>query len=174
MKEQHWQDSDYPLGLYLAFLTKRFLGYLSERLSPVGLDRYFRVLVVVEQSNESFSQQNLADYFQMNKAAMVRIIDYLSAKGFLERQVNEQDRRQHFIRLTDKARKALPEIKQCIKEIHEIAFKGLNQEQKEQFFQSLKLMYGNMAGFPEEDLFLHFKQAKNIKKKKTQNAASAG
>jgi MarR family transcriptional regulator, transcriptional regulator for hemolysin len=161
MSNFQWQEGDNPLGLYLSFLTKQFIGTAVKKLSHIDLDRYFRVLLVVEQSGETFTQQKLADYFKLNKASMVRIIDYLTKKGFLERRVNRQDRREHLLILTDKAKKVLPEIKQTLNRLDELALSGFTPAQKEQFFQSLEQMYTNLSKLPAEDIFLDFSQMKN-------------
>ena len=42
------------------------------------------------------------------------IIDYLSDKGYVVRTINERDRCQHLIKLTEKARGIIPKIEQAI------------------------------------------------------------
>jgi DNA-binding MarR family transcriptional regulator len=121
-----WKACIAPLGLYFSFLTKHFVGALVQKMSHIDLDKYFRVLVVVEQSNETLTQQNLSDYFKTSKVSMVRIIDYLTKKGYLRRKVNSKDRREHFLILTEKARRELPLIKQTLLEVEEIALQGLH------------------------------------------------
>lgn len=166
MAKNEWQKGVAPLGLYFSFLTKRFVGTLVQKLSHIGLDKYFITLVVIEQSGETFTQQNLADYFKINKASMVRIIDYLTKKGFLRRKTNVKDRREHFLILTDKAKKVLPDIKLALKELDQVALNGFTQEQKIQFFQLLEQVYVNMSELPSEDVFLNF-----MKKGKREQAA---
>ena len=139
-------------------------------LAHTDLDRYFTVLLAVEESGETLTQQNLCDYFKINKASMVRVIDHLTKKGYLQRQVNEADRREHLLILTDKAKRDLPDIKKTIKKLEETALKGFSAEQKEQFLQLLNQVYVNMAELPEENLFLKImhtkRKTKQVKKKK--------
>lgn len=165
MMKEKWQEGAAPLGLYFSFLTKVFVGATTQKLSHIDLDKYFRVLMVVEQQG-SFTQQNLSDYFKINKASMVRIIDYLTKKGYLRRKVNVKDRREHFLILTEKAKRELPEIKQALFELEQNAFKGFTEEQKTHFFQCLEQIYVNMSGLPAEDIFVNCEKIKQKKPKK--------
>jgi uncharacterized membrane protein YoaT (DUF817 family) len=83
---EKWKACIAPLGLYFSFLTKHFVGAMIQKMSHIDLDKYFRVLVVVEQS-ETLTQQNLSDCFKTIKVSMVRIIDYLTREGYLRRKV---------------------------------------------------------------------------------------
>lgn len=162
------------LGLYFSFLTKRFFGGLMQNLAHTDLDRYFTVLIAVEESGETLTQQNLCDYFKINKASMVRVIDYLAKKGYLHRQVNEADRREHLLVLTEKAKRNLPDIKKAVKKLEETALKGFSTEQKEEFFQLLNQVYVNMAELSGEDFFLKIVKTKRKTRQPNKLKAVAG
>ncbi len=164
MTKEKWQEGTAPLGLYFSFLTKVFVGATAQRLSQIDLDKYFRVLIVIEQQG-SFTQQNLSDYFKTSKVSMVRIIDYLTKKGYLRRKVNAKDRRAHFLILTEKAKKELPGIKQALCELEQYALKGFSEEQKTVFFQCLEQIYVNMSGLPSEDIFVNCEKVKSKTRK---------
>ena len=156
MSKEKWKASIAPLGLYFTFLTKQCSGAMVQKMSQVDLDKYFRVLVVVEQSNETFTQQNLSDYFKINKVSMVRIIDHLTRKGYLLRKVNTKDRREHFLILTEKAKQELPLIKKTLLEVESSALQNFTEDQKTQFFQLLEKAYTNMSEHSAEDLLVEY------------------
>ena len=144
------------MSLYFGFLTKKYLGAMMSALSHVGLDRYFVVLSVIEQSGETFTQQNLADYFKIDKASVVRVVNYLTGKGFVSRQINGKDRREHFLVLTEKGRALVPEIRQSIRKLNETALQHLGPEQTKQFFSTLDLICQNLSETPADEVFLNF------------------
>lgn len=154
MNKEKWQTSIAPLGLYFSFLTKHFAGAMVQKLSEIDLDKYFRVLVVIEQAGSNFTQQNLSDHFKINKASVVRIVDHLARKGYVRRKVNKKDRREYFLVLTEKAKKELPAIKEALCELEQSAFKGFTEEQKALFFQLLEQVYVNMSSLPAEEVFI--------------------
>ncbi len=91
---------------------------------------------------------------------MVRVVDYLTKKGYLQRQENAADRREHLLVLTEKAKRNLPDIKKTVKKLEETALHGLSANQKEQFLRLLNQVYVNMAELPEEDIFLKIVKTK--------------
>jgi DNA-binding MarR family transcriptional regulator len=123
------------------------------------------VLVVVEQSKEKLTQQNLSDYFKTSKVSMVRIIDYLAKKGYLRRKVNAKDRREHFLVLTEKSKRELPLIKDTLREVEASALQGFSEEEKQQFFQFLEQIYINLSKLPAEDIFVNYEKVKERPKK---------
>jgi DNA-binding MarR family transcriptional regulator len=131
---------------------------MEQKLSHIDLDKYFRILVVIEQAGSSFTQQNLSDHFKVNKASVVRIVDHLAKKGYVRRKVNSRDRREYFLILTEKAKNELPAIKEALCELEKNAFKGFTEEQKQMFFQLLDQIYVNMSELPVEEVLLKYKK----------------
>jgi DNA-binding MarR family transcriptional regulator len=156
MSKEKWQAGAAPLGLYFSFLAKLFAGAMGQKLSDIDLDKYFRVLVVVEQSKETLTQQNLSDYFKTSKVSMVRIIDHLTKKKYLRRKTNAKDRREHFLILTEKSKRELPLIKHALHELEASALQGFSEDQKKQFFQFLEQIYINMSELPSQDIFVNY------------------
>jgi MarR family transcriptional regulator, transcriptional regulator for hemolysin len=114
-----------PLGLYFGYLTKGYLGAITKLLEDLSIDRYFYVLVILNEQKEVITQQKLADLFNTDKTHMVSILDYLDEKKMLKRVVNPKDRREHILKLTSKGKKAVPQIKKAISTINSAALKDL-------------------------------------------------
>lgn len=143
-------------------------------LSHVELERYFVVLSVIEQSGQTFTQQKLADYFQIDKASVVRVVDYLVQREVITRQVNTQDRREYFLVLTEKGKRIVPEIRQSIRQLNETAFRHFTPEQTEQFFLALDTIGQNLSEVPMDEDFLNFHPVRTKKRPKaTANVSAA-
>jgi len=118
-----------PLGRMLTGLGKGYLHLLRTKLRHLDIDRNYYALVVIESQDGSITQQELALILDTDKVSIVRIIDYLSGKGYVQRIQKKEDRRKHSLVLTDKAKLALPEIKQSFTEINKIVLNGLDRTQ---------------------------------------------
>lgn len=94
---------------------------------------------------------------------MVRAIDYLSDKGYLERVKNPDDRREFFLELTEKGKKKLPQIIDAIEELNSAAVKGLNKKQTEEFYSTLCLISKNLGSEPADEIILNLKKSKKRK-----------
>src|SRR4051812_48310814 len=94
-----------PLGKKMARITKNYYGALSKRVEPLGIDRHFATLVKIEDTDKNCTQQYLSDLLNLDKVTMVRILDYLVDRGMITRTVNANDRREHLIQITSKAKK---------------------------------------------------------------------
>jgi DNA-binding MarR family transcriptional regulator len=133
-----------PLGRMLSGLAKGYLHLLRSKLQHLDIDRNYLALVLVENNDGSITQQELAVLLDTDKVSIVRVIDYLSEKGYIQRIPNTEDRRKHSLVLTKKAKLALPEIKQSFTETNEIALKGLNNSQVSELEQTIKKIKSNI------------------------------
>ena len=121
--------NDQPIGRLFTMLGKGYLGLLRNRLRHLDIDRYYYALVLIGRYNGSISQQDLSVLLDSNKVSIVRIVDYLSEKGYIQRVRKTDDRRKHNLIVTEKGQQAIPEIRQSFSEINEIILNGLEQSQ---------------------------------------------
>lgn len=90
-------------------VTKPYWGSLVLKLEPIGIDKNFSVLILIEQKTDC-TQQFISDTLQIDKVSMVKIIDGFVKKQIVKRIQNLKDRREYFIELTPKGKKILPKI----------------------------------------------------------------
>jgi MarR family transcriptional regulator for hemolysin len=133
-----------PLGRILSFIGKSYLRTLNSRLSDLDIDRNYYALILIEQGEGKITQQELACQLEIDKVTMLRSIDYLSENDYVTRVNNAMDRRKYSLVLTEKARKALPEIKQAFIDINDLALKGLNEKQITELMSILELIKINL------------------------------
>jgi len=133
-----------PLGRFLSHTGRSFLSLLNTKLSHLDIDRSYYALLLIQAGEDGITQQDLAGLMDTDKVSVVRIIDYLSAKGYVKRAKNTSDRRKYSLMLTDKAKKAIPQIKNSLNEVTNIAFKGLNQYQIKEFYKTLNTIKNNL------------------------------
>jgi MarR family transcriptional regulator for hemolysin len=152
-----------PLGRSLAVLAKTYYGALTKRLEHLEIERYYSILILIENHGSNCTQQFICDELKMDKVSMVRIIDYLIEKKYVKKVVNPSDRREHFIQLTKKSIAVLPSIHQAIDEVNTAALKGISKEKQKELYGHLNTIQRNLAHLPAEKIFINYK--KSSKKK---------
>lgn len=149
-----------PLGRYLAVATKLYFGALTKRLERLEVERHYSVLVFIDSSEGKFTQQCIADYLEIDKASMVRVVDYLSRKKYLKRIENPKDRREHLLELTPKALRAMPEIRRAISELNKKATRGISKRKSVEFYKTLCDVCDNLGKEPAAEVIVNYKRAK--------------
>jgi MarR family transcriptional regulator, transcriptional regulator for hemolysin len=151
---------EFPFGRHLTAVTKLYVGALKKRFEHLDIERYYSVLILIENTKTTCTQQYIADTLQKDKTSMVGIVDSLVKKGYIRRVKNPSDRREHIIKLTTKAIQVLPEIHKGIMELNAIATKGLSKREVKTFHQHLELMAANLAKEPSYPIVANFEKVK--------------
>jgi DNA-binding MarR family transcriptional regulator len=96
-----------PLGALLAAAHRRCRIALDEALRPLGVEaRHFGTLRALGEHGP-LSQRQLMDLQDVDKSAMVRIVDDLERAGLVQRRPHPHDRRAHAVHLTATGRRRL-------------------------------------------------------------------
>lgn len=149
-----------PLGKKFSLLTKYYIGIVSQKLADLDIERYYHALVIIHESQNAICQKELAKEIHADNVTMVRIVDYLSDKGFIKRVQSKDDRRYYHLMLTEKAQKALPKIKAAFDEANAICFSGFKSSEKEEFKRLLTKMGDNLQNHPRMEVKLNYKKIK--------------
>ena len=116
---------------------------LNAKLDHLDIKRNYYALILIENSKGGITQQELAEMLNTDKVSVVRIVDYLSNKGYVKRVKNVSDRRKYCLVLTGKAEKEMTVIKKTLVEITETAFKGLKKHQITEFYNTIEIIRNN-------------------------------
>ena len=149
-----------PLGKEFSLLTKYYIGIVSQTLSDLEIERYYYALIVIHESENAICQKDLAECIGADNVTMVRIVDYLSDKGFIKRIQSKDDRRYYHLALTEKAQKSLPKIKAAFEEANAICFSGFKKTEKIEFQRMLAKMHDNVITNPRVEVKLNYKKIK--------------
>jgi MarR family transcriptional regulator, transcriptional regulator for hemolysin len=144
MKTNQSNNIEPPLGRILSQLGKNYLYLLNSQLNHLDITRSYFALLLIESGGGFTTQQELAGLLETDKVSMVRVIDYLSDNGYVQRAKNVSDKRKYRLVLTPKAIKVLPEIKRSIEEVNRLALKNISPDQIEIFFIILEKIKNNL------------------------------
>ena len=133
-----------PLGKFLSITGRNFLNALHVKLKNLDIERNFYALLLIEGGKGNITQQDLADLLNSDKVSIVRVIDYLSGKGYVKRVKDPSDKRKYGLVLTVKAEEEMPMIKKAIEEVTRDAFKGIPEEKIEELYDTLNIIKNNL------------------------------
>lgn len=153
-----------PVGTKSMLMSKLYYGVLTKKLEHLDVERYFTVLFFLNENN-GCKQQFICDHLMVDKTAMVKIIDYLIKTGMVDRNVNPDDRREHFIVLTKKGQRCVEEIVNAFNLIDKAMLANVSEEEKAIFFKVLEQSTSNLQNLPFDDLFFNFKKTGKKKNK---------
>jgi DNA-binding MarR family transcriptional regulator len=139
-----FETKDSPLSLMFNMLFKKYYHAAEQQLVGAELDRYFYVLGLICK-HEKITQQCLANCLQIDKATMVRVINYLTDKGLVKRTPHSEDRRAYIISPTTKGLKIAPKIEATFSQLNKLAFNGFSAEEKKMFIEFMNRMDNNLS-----------------------------
>lgn len=134
-----------PFGRILSRTGKSFLLLLNKHLKKLDLQRNYYALLIIESRSGKITQNDLAKELETDKVSIVRIVDYLSNKGYIQRVKGSSDKRKYYLEVTDKTREAIPVIDQAIQSVTDKAFKGISPPEQEAFLSTLKRIKMNLS-----------------------------
>lgn len=144
-----------PLGRVFGDLAREYVGIFNLRLDHLPINRYYYAVIVIDKYEGNLSQTTLGDELYLDKASVVRMLDYLEEAGCITRDQNPSDRRAHILTLTDKARKMIPEIKTAIKDSNGICMKKFKEKSIAEFEVGLNQVMENLQGEPKNQYKIH-------------------
>jgi DNA-binding MarR family transcriptional regulator len=153
-------DKRLPLGRLLWQNGRLYFGALHRKLDQLEIERYFSALIMIENEYPHTSQQEIADHLGINKATMVRILNYLTHHGYIIREFDGSDKRKHRICLTTKATSRMPRIYKAVKELNDACAKNVRKEEWKIFLKVLNQVEENLVALPSRELVVHFRTKK--------------
>jgi MarR family transcriptional regulator for hemolysin len=136
-----------PISRKLNVLGKAYLAVLGNHMQHLDIDRYYYALTVIYYHDGELTQKALAEKLGKDKSIIVKIIDTLTDKGFVYRQINPDDRRQHLLGVTAKAKKAVPHIIEAFEHMNRSAAKDISVHDMQIFESVLNKMKNNLVEF---------------------------
>ena len=140
-------ERTFHMLLYRAFHAQR--SYLRPCLGEIGLVVGQPKLITYLACHGPCGQRELAEYFEVDSAAVSRMVDSLEKGGFITRRPNEENRRCNSIELTEKGHRADETWRERCREMEELMLDGFSAEERERFAGYLSRAYRNLRGQKE-------------------------
>lgn len=141
-------EHSFHMLLYRAFHAQRH--YLRRGLREVGLEPGQPKLLEYLSRYGPCRQRELADFFEIDSAAVSRMLDGMEREGFVTRRTNQASRRCNLVEVTEKGKQAYAVWQQRCQEMEQVLLKDFSAQEKEQFFCYLSRIYQNFQNDKEE------------------------
>lgn len=148
----------------MARVSEVYLSTLSSIMKPHGLERCFVPLLYLADNSGKATQKDMGEALRRDKVSVLRMVDYLSERGLVERTQDIKDRRCQILAVTEKALQLVPLIKQGIEETNNLILKGFTKEERIFFMHGMDKIYANIEELPKPKFLV---QAINKKSKET-------
>lgn len=140
-------EQSFHMMLYRAFHAQR--GALRPALSELGLGTGQPKLLGYLHRNGPCGQRELADYCEVDPAAVCRMLDSLQKGGFISRTPDKQDKRRDLITLTPDGERAFKTWQLRCRTVEEQMLIGFTAQEQAQFADYLDRAYRNLKAGKE-------------------------
>ncbi len=105
-------------GMLFVGVARRWRNAVDMRLGSLGLtDATWTPLIHIQRAGEGICQKDLASRIGLDGSSLVRLLDILVAKGFIERRQDAADRRSNLLFMTQAGQAATRDIQRALTQI---------------------------------------------------------
>lgn len=126
-----------PIGKLITMISRGHTIYLNHHLEDYGINASQLHLLFEISHQKNINQEKIATRCNINKGAVARSIRKLEEKGLVTRQIDDANRRQNIISLTDMGEETLTESINLLKKWEKEVF-DQNIIEKELLQKALK------------------------------------
>lgn len=135
-------EKTFHMLLYRAFHAQR--NYLRPYLTAIGLGSGQPKLLGYLMARGPCPQKELAEYYDIDRAAVSRMLDSLEKGGFVTLNVNAQNRRADLVELTERGKEAYAAWQAHCEEMERLLLSEFTPEEKTEFASYLARAYQNL------------------------------
>lgn len=146
------QRDKYCLLYHLNRVSHLIKWELNNRLEDFQLtSAQWRVLMELKhygdsnQPGDNITPAFIAERLNVERPAITRVVDSLIQANWIVKKDNPHDRRSQFVFLTDKAKRALPDLQIIGDKVMEKSFRGINKIDIQHLNAFLKGMINNFC-----------------------------
>ena len=126
-------------ALKIDFVSHLINNYHNVLLSEYGITtKQAKVLsYLVHHQGEDILQKNIEDVFFLRSSTVTSVMKNLEKAGFIERYIDEVDKRMKRILVTEKGYQAFNHCERIVDELDQFVSKGWTKVEKQEFFHLL-------------------------------------
>lgn len=126
------------LGFLMVTLTRQWRRFVEEQLATNGLtDATWTPLLHLRAWGDGVTQKELAERVGLDGSSLVRLLDILEGKGWVERRADAADRRSKRIFLTAEGNQAVDNIRATMLEAERSLLQDLDEAEVEAMLGSV-------------------------------------
>ncbi|MBY0200339.1 MarR family transcriptional regulator [Priestia megaterium] len=119
----------------------KLTNYFMRQLKPYGITPEQWGIISILDSQKGTTQKELSQEIDKDHSTVVRMIHSMEKKGLVKKKFNEQDKRSHYLFLTEKGEEIKNTILPVVKDAHDFVTSNLTSEEVEQLKILLNKIY---------------------------------
>ncbi|MEO8275418.1 MAG: MarR family transcriptional regulator [Thermoanaerobaculia bacterium] len=136
-------------GFTLGQLARMWRVEIDRRLSPYGLtEARWMTLLHLSRIEGPVTQRALAEVVSVQGPTLVRTLDWLEGRGFIERQRLAGDRRAKSLHLTERAAPTLERIHSVVEGLRAEILSGVDDTELESCLRTFRKIAAHLGGDP--------------------------
>ncbi|CAM3316560.1 HTH marR-type domain-containing protein [Flavobacterium longum] len=139
LKDITFYHMDKAIRTYRSYAQKR----LRDNGFTITIDQWLVIKAILE--NPDITQQELAEKVFKDNASVTRIIALLVKSGYLERDLNPDDRRKTVLNVTVEGREVIAKVQTLVLQNRQVALNGIAQDELEILNKTLKIITENCS-----------------------------
>jgi DNA-binding MarR family transcriptional regulator len=152
--------TDHRAGFVFADIARFRVRLFDRLLAPHGLTTSQAWVLAHLFIEDNLPQTELARRMDVGTVTIGGLIERLEARGFIERKVDDEDRRVKRVLLKEDAKQIGRLMTECGHKVNEVAFSGMEPAQAQAVMQGLVSVRQNLLDALEDEL--DFKSATDI------------
>ncbi len=137
------------LHVRIALTKGQFSKYILRKARKIGLLRGQPHILEYLATNDGCSQTEVCEAWDLDKSTVSGLIERMERDGLIRVERKEDDRRKKKLFLTSKGTELGKKMDVYMKQLDELAFAGISEEEQEQFMSVLSRIYQNLKGVEE-------------------------
>lgn len=129
------------IGYLIHRTDVKMTNYFTKRLKSYDVtpEQWSIISILCNQSGTT--QKELAEAIDKNQTTVVRMVQSMVRKGLVKKTVNVQDRRSHYLILTEKGNEIKKTVLPVVKDAHQSVTSDLSKEEIQQLKSLLNKLY---------------------------------
>lgn len=117
MGDEYFQaiNDNSPVIAWIHNISLNQQKYMKSKIKDYDFGHDVRYLMFV-YDNPDCSQEDLVSMFCQSKGNIAKILKKFEDEGYIQREINPQNRRKYMLNTTDKANKLIPEFRKISKD----------------------------------------------------------
>lgn len=132
-------------GKLIRSITSNINTYIGARVEKHGIKQGQYEYFMLIYSTPGINQLELSRLKNVGKASVTKALKILEDSGFIERRVDENDRRNTLCYVTKKGELIIEDLIHVRKNVEEELFQGFSEEEKSMLFKHLTILEENSS-----------------------------
>lgn len=137
----------------ISAISRYWYSYTHRNLKTLDIAGSEHSIVMALAMNESMNQDALSESLSLDKGTIAKALVKLEEKGFVDRQVNEMNRREKIVTLTAYGKEEVGKIFEVSETWKQEVLQGISDSDKEVFFRTLLSVSQKAKMLSNEDVY---------------------